>query len=508
MKTFRLFPLIFSLLLLVSLFTLPAQAAEPVTGAGAVLAAELTTDTVCFTRGEDTAVNPGKSARMMTLLLTIEAVEAEKLSLYDSLTASAWLNTGLSAPDSVGLAEGESLPLEDLLYCAAVGSSDAACNILAEAVSGTVDGFVQQMNQRAEELGCTNTHFLNTHGAALTGQYTTVQDMYLICREALRHTLLAEICAQVSYDLPATNLAGMRELVSGNLLLGNSAAYPEYKQETVTGVCAGDGCLICLDSRNDMQLLEIVLDAEGGVTAPYDDALAISDWFFDTYSFVDVLSSSAILAELHVSMASGTDTIAIRPERSISVLLPKDTDLSRFRMNVVIYSEAEGRDLVAPINAGEVLGQITVSDDETTYGTVNLVASNSVALSKADYLKSQLKATWQRKAVHGSFWVLVLLLVVYAVFVVRYRIRRRQYVQEVRQATAGQPAPVPETPRARRKSLSLPRRRTPAPPPPEAEPEAPAPDRTEGIGVPITSGSMETQEDRDFFEEFFGGHHG
>ena len=121
----------------------------------------------------------------MTALLTLEAINAGKLTMDQPLTATATALEGLSSDgSSAGIKVGETMPVRDLLYCMLVVSANEACDILAEAVSGSVQAFVTAMNEKAQALGCENTHFVNPNGLHDPQHYTSAWDMYLITKAA------------------------------------------------------------------------------------------------------------------------------------------------------------------------------------------------------------------------------------------------------------------------------------------------------------------------------------
>ena len=131
---------------------------------------------------------PASITKVMTALLTVEAVDNGQLSLDDWITVGPEVNHEVGSGSSTqNIKEGEVMRLEHVLYCALTASANEACNVLAQAVSGSVDDFVALMNQRAGELGMEDTHFANTHGYHNEEHYTTAYDIALMCREAMQH---------------------------------------------------------------------------------------------------------------------------------------------------------------------------------------------------------------------------------------------------------------------------------------------------------------------------------
>ena len=123
---------------------------------------------------------PASITKVMTCLLTLEAVDRGELSLEQTVTASSALHTGIGEGASTAdIKEGEQIRIIDLLYAALIPSANEACNVMAEAVSGDVASFVELMNTRAAELGMEDTHFSNTHGYHDDDHYTSAYDIYL-----------------------------------------------------------------------------------------------------------------------------------------------------------------------------------------------------------------------------------------------------------------------------------------------------------------------------------------
>ena len=143
----------------------PTLPAEPELNAKAALLVDANTGTVVYAKNEHQELYPASLTKIMTALLVLEAVDKGQLTMDQQLTATASALEGLSADGSTAnIQVGEIMTVENLLYCMLVVSANEACDILAEAVSGSVDAFVDAMNAKAQELGCKNTHFANPNG--------------------------------------------------------------------------------------------------------------------------------------------------------------------------------------------------------------------------------------------------------------------------------------------------------------------------------------------------------
>ena len=120
------------------------------------------------------------------------------------------------------LSKGWRVAIAIIILAALIPSANEACNVMAEAVAGDVASFVDLMNQRAAELGMTDTHFANTHGYHDDNHYTSAYDVFLMCQEAMKHETFRTIVSSKSYDMPATNMhPEVRTVHSTNALISN-----------------------------------------------------------------------------------------------------------------------------------------------------------------------------------------------------------------------------------------------------------------------------------------------
>ena len=210
MKTKRFFSVFLLAALVMSLWAVPFASADGTDGAPvlpedpdilakAALLVDYNTGEVVYGKNEHQELYPASLTKIMTALLTLEAIDAGKLTMDQPLTATATALEGLSSDgSSAGIKVGETMPVRDLLYCMLVVSANEACDILAEAVSGSVSAFVSAMNEKAKALGCENTHFVNPNGLHDPQHYTSAWDMYLITRAAMEYPDFMTICNTAS----------------------------------------------------------------------------------------------------------------------------------------------------------------------------------------------------------------------------------------------------------------------------------------------------------------------
>ncbi|MBE7003862.1 MAG: D-alanyl-D-alanine carboxypeptidase [Ruminococcaceae bacterium] len=359
---------------------------------------------------------PASITKVMTALLVLEAVDAGKLSLDQEITASEGAFEGLAADGSTSnIKPGETMTVEDLLNCMLIVSANESTHILAEAVSGTVQNFVVLMNQRAEELGCENTHFANPSGLHDDRHYSTAWDIYLITCEAIKHDEFVEICARKAYTVPETNLSKARELHSTNYLISTwRTGWPGYYYEDARGIKTGSTpeagyCLVASAERGSRKLISVVLGAkritlEDGKTTEtqsFTETIKLFDHGFDDFKRMSLLSPDEFICEVPVELSGEANYVVVHPEEGMEHMVPSDLELDDLTRTVQLTKDV----VDAPIAEGDVLGTITVSYGDIEYGTVNLLALNDVSaswlLTKQREVKEFLAQPWLKIAAAG-----------------------------------------------------------------------------------------------------------
>lgn len=446
MKKSKFLLLILTIALAASLLAAPALAVEqPTVSSAAAILMDTDSGFLYFEQNADEQLHPASTTKIMTALLVIEAVEAGQYTLDDTVVAYDDCQQGMDEDSSnanPAIEPGEILSVRDLLYCAMLASANEACNILAEYTSGSISAFVELMNERAAELGCTNTHFANPNGLENSNHYSTARDLALIAQEAVSHEQFVTLCSAASYTFGATNLHDVRTLTNTNRLVNPDSSYYDsdvYGVKTGYFEAAG-GCLVSAIERDDIDLIAVILGGEIGddVDTRYDDTVTLFNWLYDNYSYQQVLSSTDSVIKVPVTLAT-SDTVSGRPDTSINVLLPNDFDLDSVEYEYVIYSERDGDPLVAPVSAGTILGEVTVSADGRVFGTVNIVATSTAELSKSVYLSNSVKSILQQPVIHKLLVILIIVVALYLIlsfFYVVQHSRHRRSLRRARQARA------------------------------------------------------------------------
>ena len=425
MKTNRFFALFLALVLSLCLFPAayaagdekPELPADPDILAKAALLVDANTGTVVYAKGEHEELYPASLTKIMTALLTLEAIDAGKLSMDQELTATATALEGLSSDgSSAGIKVGETMSVRNLLYCMLVVSANEACDILAEAVSGSVSAFVAAMNAKAADLGCENTHFVNPNGLHDPQHYTSAWDMYLITKAAMEYPDFMTICDTAAYTVPATNLNAERKLYTTNHLLSNWRVIG-YRNTEAHGIKTGTTdaaghCLVSSAMRGSLHFISVILGAdrvvENGVgnIRSFSETTRMFNYGFDNFTYKTIVEEKEVIQEVPVSL-SKMDHVTVHPAKDIEVLLPKVLGAGDLERTITLEEPVE-----APVEKGQKLGTMTLSYDGVTYATVDLLASFDVEASKLMTFWRDVKAFFAKTSVRVGLIVLVVLIVV------------------------------------------------------------------------------------------------
>ena len=349
--------------------------------AKAAILYELTGNTMVYAWNPDEAIDPSGMNKLLTALIALE-----KGNPADMITVSRTVvqSSALIGSVSAGLKYGEEISLKDLLYCMMVGSANDAAVVIAEHISGTEETFVELMNARAVELGCTNTYFVNASGLPQQGQYTTARDLAKITVTALENEMFADMFCAVNYTVPETNKVGQRYIVTTNYLTSKESVKTQFDSR-VTGGKTGalsttDRSLISTAEHSGKRYLVVVMSAKGTVTADglsvktfgsFEETRALLDFGFRQYSFRQVLQSGQPLEQFPVS--SGENPVYAGVAADLYSALPVDVLPEDISFRCVLDGE-----LTAPLAQGQVIGTAQVWYQDICVGFTELVALHDV----------------------------------------------------------------------------------------------------------------------------------
>ena len=387
--------------------------------AKAALLYEMNTDTLLYAFNPDERLYPASLTKVMTCLVALDLIEdldeivTVPQSLVDRVDASG------SGMDLVG---GEEISMRDLLYGLMVESANDAAMTIAEHLCGSEDGFVGKMNQKAMELGCQNTNFMNVHGLHDEQHYTCARDMAKILREAEKNPVFQELYSTRSYTVPATNKSEERKMVTTNYMM-SEAVYKSYIDHRVIGGKTGfttpaGRCLVTVSESGNMKLLSVVLGtqmeyAEDGWTVlrygSFEETHELLDFGYGNFTAANLLSDAQTLGQFEVIDGDSTAHGMVRGA-SASVL-PVDSNLDTVRYEYLL----DDGTLKAPIQKGEPIGVVRVWYHTKCLAQQELFAAESVrkAVPVAD-LPSVEPANPVQIGLDPWQWVLIAILVLLA----------------------------------------------------------------------------------------------
>jgi D-alanyl-D-alanine carboxypeptidase (penicillin-binding protein 5/6) len=439
MKKYRLLSLFLLIPMVLSLFSLPAAALEePELQCTNAVLVDANYGEVLFSKNAYDKAYPASITKVMTALLVMEALEAGQLTPETPITASATATSGLPSNSSTAnIKAGEVLSVQELLYCLLLPSANEAANVLAEAVDGTIPDFVAHMNRKAAELGCKGTHFVNPHGLHDDDHYTTAYDISLFMTEALKYDLFRTIIATSSHTVPATNLSKERLFYNTNGLISN-LHYSGYVYDKCIGGKTGTTteagrCLVAAAESGDTLLISVILGSGPIQVEGYSDlrqgqfteSTKLLKWGFRNFTRVTITKGSEPVDKVAVTLSRQADEVLVKPQGSITRTLPKDLDLDLIQSEITLFSP----EVEAPVEEGQVLGTMKLSYEGEVYGTLDLVAVNSVERSELLYKKALFLAFFQETGVQLILAAVFLLAGGTLLYLLVFRKRRRSYAR-------------------------------------------------------------------------------
>ena len=439
MKKNRFIPMAMALAVCLSIFSpTPVHATAPMEALpGYALLVDASHDEVLYSKNGNERAYPASITKVMTALLTLEAVERGELTLDQLIVCQQSAVNGLSIYGSTqDIRPGESMSVQDLLHCLLLPSANEASNILAEAVAGDIESFVVLMNERADALGCTDTNFVNTHGLHDDAHYSTPYDIYLFFSEALENETFVEIIGTTAYETAPTERSDARKFYNSNALMSNWY-YSGYTYSKAIGGKTGTtpeagSCLVSAAINEDEDILvsvilnaELVSQPDGTIDRQqFSESRRLLEWGFDNFDRITISPDDSPVTSVAVTLSEETDEVLVRSIGSISRTLPTGMNMDDIETEIHLIADT----VEAPVKEGQKMGTITMFYEGTEYGTLDLVALSDV--EKSEFLEKKQAvedffAEWGDTVMWGSVALIALLFLLRIYFVKNRRSRRR-----------------------------------------------------------------------------------
>lgn len=321
---------------------------------------DVSTGQILYEENSHEALAPASITKVMALLLVMEAIESGQFSTDTVLSASE--HACSMGGSQIWLEPGEQMSVHDLLKAAVVGSANDATVVLGEAIAGSEEGFVAMMNERAAELGLTDTHFVNATGLDADGHLTSAHDIAVMSKELIKHDLIKEYSTIWMDSLRN----GESELVNTNKLV----RFYEGCTGLKTGTTSQAGA--CLSATAEKQGLELVAVVMGAANSNdrFNGARKLLDYGFANWTTVTVCPDSSELPPIPVKKGDKEEVTLSAGEQSFLIERSK-------AKNIELITELP-EVLKAPIADGQQLGVTRVMVDGEEIGTVKIVADCAV----------------------------------------------------------------------------------------------------------------------------------
>lgn len=428
----RIFSTFLTICILFSLFCVnfTASASYEVTGfditAKSGMLISMDTGEILFEKNIDKKVYPASITKIMTAVIILESGKY-KPKAHITMTQEILdmvLGTGSAVSN---LRAGEKITHKDLMYLVVMSSFGDCTYLAAQYFGGSVENFVDLMNQKAKELGLKGTKYQNPVGLHDENNYTTVRDIQKLTEYALKKKVFKEICETSRYTMPATNMSGQRTLTSTNELQNaNSSFYYQYAKGVKTGFTDEAGrCLVSTASYNGYNYMCIVMGCPPYDKKHFTESTQLYRWAFNSFSFKEVANSTEPVIEMPVELSMDTDYVHLYFKEPFISVLPNEADGSTIVTNKKLKYES----VEAPVKKGDVLGTAEIIYAEQVIGTVDLVAGEDVEPSTILIAVKHIKNFFSSSYMKILYIAIVLVIIIFIILCIRLNmaaIRRRK----------------------------------------------------------------------------------
>lgn len=366
--------------------TVQAEASWPSgisVGSESAIVMEATTGTILYEKNIHTKRYPASITKIMTTMLALEHCELDEIVTYSE--DAVYKTEGSGIYRNVG----EQMTLEDTLYAVMLESANECAYATAEHVTGgDYEAFIKMMNDKAKELGCTDTNFTNSNGLPDEQHVTSCYDMALISREAIKDDMFRTLISTVRYDLPATNKSLPLAMFNHHKMISNNitAQYLyEYAIGGKTGYTnAARSTLVTYAEKDGMMLICVVMKSEG---THFTDTINLFDYCFENFKVCNVAENETRYssdAQGSATMMTQNEAFAKLDENAV-IVLPKDADFMDTETEVTYENTGEDAMGALVYRYGDrVVGQADVVVTGAQVDTYEFAESNEEAVDTSD----------------------------------------------------------------------------------------------------------------------------
>lgn len=344
------------------------NAAEPDVESPSVILMEASTGKTVYEKNADETLHPASITKIMTLILIFDALSGNKITLDENVTVSE--HAASMGGSQVFLEAGEKQTVNTMIKCISVASANDASVAMAEHIWGSEQTFVDKMNERAQGLGMSGTHFVNCCGLDTDGHMMTARDVAIMSRELItRYPQIHEYSGIWMDTITHSTRRGESEFGLSN----TNKLIKQY--EWATGLKTGSTglakcCLSATAEKDGIELIAVVMAAPNSKTR-FKDAISLLNY---GYGVVDIYRDNAWLSQEKIVVHGGkSDSVTCRKNNEFVYVFTEDTDTGRIKCT---EEYADGLD--APVYEGDVVGQMVYELDGNILGTIDIVAADTV----------------------------------------------------------------------------------------------------------------------------------
>jgi D-alanyl-D-alanine carboxypeptidase (penicillin-binding protein 5/6) len=342
-------------------FATPVLAFDVATDSAILL--EVETGQVLFEKNADRKLPPASITKIMSLLITMEKLEEGSISLDDKVTISRYAQS--MGGSQIYLKANTQVELEKLLKAVTIASGNDASVAIAEYIAGTYSNFIAMMNDKAQELGMNSTNFVNSTGLPDPNHYSTARDISIMAKELSKYPQVLEWASIWTETIQLPNRKAM--LVNTNSLINK---YPSMDGLKTGHTQEAGFCLASTAKKGDTRLISVVLQGET-LTEREESTTRLLDYGFNAFSKRKIAAAGDQIQNIPIAESANKVAVGeVASDLYVMVQKGQEKDISQ---------EVKVKDsLTAPIEKGEVLGELTVYNGEKIISTVDVVAAAEI----------------------------------------------------------------------------------------------------------------------------------
>lgn len=373
------------------------------------------TKAILYEKNINQQLYPASTTKMITAILAIERGNLDDIITVDQEVVD------LTKGSHIALEPGEELTLKELLYALLIPSANDAALAIGKYISGSVDGFVQLMNEKAKEIGATNTNFSNPNGLHVDTHVSTAHDLAMIAQYAMHNETFRHYVNTVTYTIEPTNkktepryLKNTNKLLFSNEKIDLDGKAIPAKYEYASGVKTGytsqaQNCLVSFAEKDGQRLIAVVMKSNGNYV--YSDSHKLLNFGFENYRNSTIGYANEFIDNVKVSKGLQPMVAGILDKTLVYPILNGDT--SKIERKISLDESLE-----APIKKGDVLGKVEYLIEGESIGQSNIISTMDVELDPMTKTYNKILSKW--------YLLVFALIVILRIMVLRNRNRKRK----------------------------------------------------------------------------------